>query len=142
MSGGLILSLASGERFLVNGVLLENGDKPSKIRVADADARVLRCGDAIKPAEVTTPVKRVYFAIQLFISGDLEPEVALGALLRECEELSKVFEPINPNWIPTLVEMVKRRNYYSALCHLKPIMKIEEELLKRAEITASDLEAA
>ncbi len=132
MSGGLVLSLASGERFLVNGVMLENGDKPSRIRVADRNARVLRCRDAIEPEEVTTPLKRVYFAIQLFISGDLEPDEATPALLRECSELAKAFEPINRDWIPDLVQMLHRRNYYSALCHLKPLFGIERELLERS----------
>jgi len=133
MSGGLVLSLASGERFLVNGVLLENGDKPSRIRIADPDVRVLRCRDTIEPSDVTTPVRRVYFAIQLFISGDLDPEHAKPALLRECEDLADAFQPINETWIPDLVEMIKRRNFYSALCHLKPIMAIEDELLKRGK---------
>ena len=37
---GLVLKLAAGERFIVNGALLENGDKPSTVRVVD-DARIL-----------------------------------------------------------------------------------------------------
>ena len=61
---GLVLKIAPGERFIVNGALLENGDKPARIRIADGNVRVLRCRDALRPEEVDTPVKRIYFAIQ------------------------------------------------------------------------------
>lgn len=132
MRGGLVLSLAPGERVLVNGVMLENGDRPSSLRIADPDARVLRCRDALRPEEVTSPARRVYFAIQLFISGDLDPARAMDALLRECDDLAIAFEPVNRSWIRVLTDMLRKGNFYSALCHLKPILRIESELLARA----------
>ena len=85
---GLILKLAAGEKVVINGALLENGDKPSSLRIADANARVLRCRDALKPEEVDTPVKQVYYAIQLLITGDLEDDRVLPALFREIEHLA------------------------------------------------------
>lgn len=142
MAGGLVLSLAAGERFLVNGVMLQNCDKPSRIRIADPDIRVLRCRDALEPHKVTTPVRRVYFAIQLFICGDLDPADAKHALLQECDDLRPVFEAINARWIPDLIEMIERRNYYSALCHLKPIIKVESELLNRGNVKRDGVAAA
>ena len=69
---GLVLKIAPGERFIINGATLENGDKPARIRVVEGDARVLRLRDAMRPEEVNTPVKRVYYAIQLLITGDLK----------------------------------------------------------------------
>ena len=69
---GLVLKIAPGERFIVNGAVLENGDKPARIRIADGDARVLRCRDALLPEDVNTPVKQVYYAVQLLITGDLK----------------------------------------------------------------------
>ena len=46
---GLMLKLAPGERFFINGTLLENGDKPGRIRVPGPDVMVLRCRDALAP---------------------------------------------------------------------------------------------
>ena len=126
---GLVLKLAAHERFVVNGGVLENGDKPSRIRISD-NVRVLRLRDALRPDQVDTPVSQVYYAIQLLITGDLEEAATLPAIQRECDALADVFKTINPDLIPTLKEMVSRGNYYSALCHLRQIMVLEAELLK------------
>ncbi|GAB5459097.1 MAG: flagellar biosynthesis repressor FlbT [Henriciella sp.] len=126
---GLLLSLAPFERFIVNGAVLENGDRPSRIRIKDNDARVLRCSDAMKPGEIDTPVKQVYYAIQLMITGDLQPENVLQSLREECDRLVDVFEIVAPTVIPVLRSMIDSGNYYSALCHLRQVLKLEAELL-------------
>ncbi|MFN7054792.1 flagellar biosynthesis repressor FlbT [Hyphomonas sp.] len=128
---GLVLKIAPGERFIVNGALLENGDKPARIRVAEGDARVLRLRDALHPDDVNTPVKRVYYAIQLLITGDLDEVEGVPSIDAQCRQLLEVFSPINPDLIPTLRAMLARGNYYSALCHLRQVLTIESELIKR-----------
>lgn len=128
---GLVLKIAPGERFIVNGAMLENGDKPARIRVAEGDARVLRCRDALHPDEVKTPVQRVYYAIQLLITGDVNEVEALPSIDAQCRQLLEVFSSIDASLIPTLLAMLARGNYYSALCHLRQILLIEAELLER-----------
>jgi flagellar biosynthesis repressor protein FlbT len=128
---GLLLKIAPFERFIVNGALLENGDKPARIRIADGNVRVLRCRDALRPEEVDTPVKRIYFAIQLLITGDLEVEEATPSIDAECAALLDIFKPIDAELIPVLRSMLARRNHYSALCHLRQILAIEAQLLAR-----------
>jgi len=71
---GLVLSLKAEEKFLVNGALLINGSKRSQIRIGGDDVNVLRLSDAMHPREVTTPVRRVYYAAQIYLSGDANPE--------------------------------------------------------------------
>lgn len=124
-----MLKLAPGERFIINGTMLENGDKPGRIRVPGPDVMVLRCRDALKPSEVNTPVKQVYYGIQLLITRDLEEEKTLPALHRACEDLKTAFAPANPDLIPILQEMIRRGNYYSALCYMKQIIELESQLL-------------
>lgn len=126
---GLVLTLEPNERVLINGALLENGDKPAKIRVCDREARVLRCRDALRPEQVTTPVRRIYFAIQLLITGDLGPENTLDALRTECRALADIFDPILPGAMHTLGRMIDHENYHSALCHLRPLLELEDRLL-------------
>ncbi|KCZ92233.1 flagellar biosynthesis repressor FlbT [Hyphomonas johnsonii] len=128
---GLVLKIGPGERFIVNGAVLENGDKPARIRITEGDVRVLRCRDALRPEEVNTPVKQIYYAVQLLITGDLEEDGTLPAIDAECAKLLDVFESIDADLIPTLRSMVSRGNYYSALCHLRQILAIEDELLTR-----------
>lgn len=126
---GLVFKIAPGERFIVNGATLENGDKPARIRVVEGDARVLRCRDAMRPEEVDTPVKQVYYAIQLLVTGDLKEETTLPAIDAECARLEDAFGHIDGDLIPVLRSMIARGNYYSAMCHLRQILPIEAELL-------------
>ena len=135
---GLVLALAPNESFIVNGAVLENGDKPSRVRIKDGNARVLRCSDALHPREVDTPVKQVYFAVHLLITGDLEEEVALPAIFSECDKLDDVFETIDRSLISRLRSMIERGNFYSALCHMRQIMAIEAELLALARRKAEE----
>lgn len=130
---GLVLALAPSEKFIVNGALLQNGEKHSRIRVKDGDARVLRCADALHPHDVNTPVKQVYYALQLIITGDLEEELSLPAIHRECDALVQVFESIGPKLITTVQDMIRNGNYYSALCALKSIITVEANLLAVAK---------
>ncbi len=126
---GLILALTPNETVIVNGAVIENGDKPARLRIRTGDARVLRSADALHPRDVNTPVKRIYFAVQLFITGDVNEEV-FPAIETECGKLAHVFAPINPELIPILLSMLRRGNHYSALCHLRSMIEIEAELLR------------
>lgn len=126
---GLVFKVAPGERFIINGATLENGDKPARIRVVEGDARVLRCRDAMHPGEVNTPVKQIYYAIQLLITGDLDAAKTLPAIDAECAKLEDVFSHIDAEMIPVLRSMLGRGNYYSAMCHLRQVLALEEELL-------------
>ena len=139
---GLVLKIAPGERFIVNGATLENGDRPSRIRIVDGNARVLRCRDALRPEEANTPVKRIYYAIQLLITGDLEEGPTVPAIDAECARLLDVFRVFDPDLIPTLRSMVGRGNYYSALCHLRQLLEIEEQLFKHAALRRTAAEGA
>lgn len=126
---GLVFKIAPGERFIVNGATLENGDKPARIRVVEGDARVLRCRDAMHPSEVNTPVKQIYYAIQLLITGDLDEAKTLPAIDAECEKLEDAFSHIDANVVPVLRSMIRRGNYYSAMCHLRQVLSLEADLL-------------
>ncbi len=133
---GLVLKLGAGERFIINGAVLENGDRPASVRIRDGNARVLRCRDALRPEEVDSPVKRVYFAIQLIITGDIEKEQVLPALQSECRQLQDVFSTINSEFVPKLLSMIDQSNYFSAMCHLRQMILVESHLLSHSRKTA------
>lgn len=133
---GLLLKLAPEERFYLNGTMFENGDAPGGIRVPGPEVKVLRTRDALMPEDVTTPVKRVYYVIQLLITQDADEEATLPALEKACDELSAAFAPAHPDLIPILQEMIRRRSYFSALCYLKQIIELEAQLLGEASDAA------
>lgn len=86
---GLVLKLGPYERVLINGAVVENGDKRSRLAIMTPNANILRLRDAIHPEEVNTPVRRVCYIAQLVLSGDAEIDLARMQLLRGIEQLSQ-----------------------------------------------------
>ncbi|MBB1499225.1 flagellar biosynthesis repressor FlbT [Paracoccus sp. MC1862] len=89
---GLILKLAPGERVLINGAVIENGDRRCRIAIKTPNASILRLKDAIHPDDVASPVARVCYNAQLLLSGDADPAQGRRDLLRGIEQLSRVFD--------------------------------------------------
>ena len=52
---GLVLKLGPHERIMINGVVMENGDRRARLNVLTPEANVLRLRDAIHPDEVEHP---------------------------------------------------------------------------------------
>ena len=57
---GLVIKLKPNEKVLVNGVILQNGDRAARIRVRSENVSILRARDAISKEDANTPLKRVY----------------------------------------------------------------------------------
>jgi len=55
---GLVLKLGPKERLLINGAVIENGERRSRVTVLTSNAKILRLKDAIHLDDATTPVKR------------------------------------------------------------------------------------
>ena len=81
-------------------------------------------------------MQQVYYAIQLLITGDLDEENVLPAILTECDKLEDVFQTIDPKLIRVLRSMLDKGNYYSALCHLRQVLELEAELLAHGRNSA------
>lgn len=91
MSGGLVLKLAPNERVLINGAVIENGDRRTRLSIRTPHTHILRLADALHPDEATTPVSRAVLKVQLLLSGDLDPAQGRPACLAAIEQLSQVF---------------------------------------------------
>ncbi len=127
---GLVLKLAPKERVLINGVVIENGDRRSRFSIMTPQANVLRLRDAIHPDEVTTPVRRVCYAAQLVLSGDMEPDQARQQLLRRVEELSQVFTDSDSRRVLSeATEALVAEQYYKSLKSLRSLLPREERLM-------------
>lgn len=87
---GLILKLRPHEQLLINGVVVENGERKAKLRVCSDGANILRLRDAIRPEDATTPLKRAYYAAQMAVAGQLnaaQARVLIEQALAECRRL-------------------------------------------------------
>ena len=127
---GLVLKLGPRERVLVNGAVIENGDRRSRLNIVTPNANILRLRDALHPDEVTTPVKRVCYILQLVLSGDVSPKDAKMQVLRGLEQLSQVFnDPDSKNILETATANAIDQKYYPALKALRGLISRENRLL-------------
>ncbi|WP_299140022.1 flagellar biosynthesis repressor FlbT [uncultured Tateyamaria sp.] len=127
---GLILKLSPKERVLINGAVIENGDRRSRLAILTPDANILRLRDAIHPEEAKTPVRRVCYAVQLVLSGDAVKDDARPALLRHIEELSQVFvDPDSRKHLDLASHALVVDDHYRCLKALRMLLPREERLL-------------
>lgn len=130
---GLVLKLAPHERVLINGAVVENCDRRTKLAIMTPGAHILRLRDAIHPEEVTTPVRRVCYAAQLVLSGDLDPAAARTQLLRGIEQLSQVLIDADSRChLAQASQSVLDGQHYHALRALRALLPREGRLLAAA----------
>lgn len=127
---GLVLKLGPHERVLINGAVIENGEKRSRLAVMTPNAHILRLRDAIHPEEVTTPVRRVCYIAQLVLSGDADAGEARLQLLRGIEQLSQVLTDHDSRQQLTLASRaVLDDQHYQVLKALRSLLPREERLM-------------
>lgn len=127
---GLVLKLGPRERVLINGAVIENGDRRSRLSIMTPNAHILRLRDAIHPHEAGTPVRSACYATQLVLSGDCSPEDARRQLLRRIEELSQVLrDPDSRAHLTRATEALLARDHYRCLKALRALLPREDRLL-------------
>ena len=131
---GLVLKLAPRERVLINGAVIENGDRRSRISIMTPNANILRLKDALHPDDAKTPTRRVCYIAQLALSGDAPPEEARRQLLVGIEQLSQVFRDADSRAaLMSATEAVTQDQFYQALKALRTLLPREDRLLAAAE---------
>ncbi len=129
---GLILKLRPGERILINGVVMENGDRRAKLNILTENANVLRLRDAIHPDEANTPVRRVCYIAQMVLAGEAEPAKGRAQLLSGIEQLSQVFTDVDSRSVLSVAtENVLAERFYPALKALRCLLAREQRLMER-----------
>ncbi|MCT4557796.1 MAG: flagellar biosynthesis repressor FlbT [Pelagimonas sp.] len=127
---GLVLKLGPRERVLINGAVIENGDRRSRVSIVTPNANVLRLRDAIHPDQAKTPVRRLCYAAQLVLTGDANPDDAQGQLIPRIEELSHILvDPDSRRLLTQATEAVLGEQYYQCLKALRALIPREDRLL-------------
>jgi flagellar protein FlbT len=127
---GLVLKLAPHERVLINGAVIENGDKRSRLSVKTPNANILRLKDAIHPGEANTPVRRVCYMAQLVLSGDATEEDMKLPVLRGIEQLSQVLTDADSRaQLGIASRSIIDGQFYPALRALRSLVPREERFL-------------
>lgn len=130
---GLVLKLRAHEQILVNGVVMQNGDRSARLIVKTPNVHVLRLRDAIRPEEADTPVKRVCYLAQCTVAGEIEAEDAaaqIGSGLAQLGSALRDIEGSEP--LDAALEHLRERNFYGVLRTLRRLLPVEARLLGRA----------
>ena len=125
----LKLSLKPGEKFVLNGAVLANGDKRTSL-VIQNKACVLREKDIMQPEEANTPARRIYLAIMMmYLDGEASEEPYNEFALRMTEFMGAIQ---NRQALATCMEIsrdVMSGSYYRALMACKKLFEFEGERL-------------
>ena len=130
---GLVLKLSPKERVLINGAVIENGDRRSRLSIVSPNANILRLRDAIHPEEAVTPVRRMCFTAQLVLTGDADPDETRPQLLRRIEELSHILtDSDSRSLLATATDALLNDQFYLCLKSLRSLIAREDRLLAAA----------
>ncbi|NWH07195.1 MAG: flagellar biosynthesis repressor FlbT [Alphaproteobacteria bacterium] len=125
----LKLSLKPHEKFVVNGVVLTNGDRRATL-VVENKASILREKDILQQTQADTPAKRIYFPIMMMY---LQPDET-GPFYNEfAVRMTEFMNAIsNREALATCVAISKdvmSGNFYKALMKCRKLFEFEQERL-------------
>jgi flagellar protein FlbT len=131
---GLVLKLGPAERILINGAVIENGSRRSRLNILTPGANILRLRDAIHPLDANTPVRRLCYAAQLVLSGDRRIEDVANELLDGIEQLSLALrDPISHESLSAARRAIDAGQAYQALKSLRTLLDTEAMILSLAK---------
>ncbi len=123
----LKLSLRPGERFVVNGAVVQNGDRRASL-VLQNKASVLREKDIMQPEDAASPARRIYFPIMLLYLGEgsIEEAHALFAM-RLTEFMGAVRDAAILAECVGVSQDVMAGDCYKALMRCRKLIQYEDE---------------
>ena len=131
---GLILKLRAHEQILVNGVVMQNGDRNARLIIKTPDARILRLRDAINPDEATTPVKRACYVAQMAVAGECTPDSATQKLAAGLDGLGEWLRcSAAEEHLDEARAALGQGNFYAVLRALRRLVPIEEKQRQGSE---------
>ena len=129
MTMPLKLSLKPGEKFVLNGAVVQNGDRRG-VLVLQNKASVLREKDIMQAEEVSTPARRVYFPVMMmYLDESSAPKVYDEFVTRLTEFMSATRNPAIMAECVATSKHVMAREYYKALMGCRKLIDYEDERL-------------
>jgi len=124
---GLVLKLAPKERVLINGAIIENGDRRSRLSIVTPNANILRLKDAIPEEEATTPVRQLCVVAQQVLAGETTVAAGTDALLAGLAKIETCFAEREARDLFEIAQgAVERGQAYQALKALRRLIPYED----------------
>ncbi len=125
----LKLSLKPGERFVLNGAVVENGDRRATL-ILQNKASVLREKDIMQEHEADTPAKRIYFPVMMmYLSSSGDDGLYDAFVIRMTEFMNVIKNPEVLNHCVAVSKEVMGGEYYKALLRCRKLIAYEKDLM-------------
>ncbi|MBV9995134.1 MAG: flagellar biosynthesis repressor FlbT [Caulobacteraceae bacterium] len=138
----LKLSLKPGEKFVLNGAVVQNGDRRSALLLQNK-ASVLREKDIMQPEEANSPSRRIYFPVMMMYLDQSEIDKYQSEFVQRLSEFMTAIR--NPDILADCVNisrLVMAREYYKALALCRKLIEYEDERLGHVPSGLSESRAA
>ena len=125
----LKLSLKPGEKFVLNGAVVQNGDRRG-VLVLQNKASVLREKDIMQEDEVSSPSRRIYFPVMMMYLDEAGAQRYYDEFVRRLSEFMGAVR--NPEILAECVNISRHamaREYYKALMLCRKLIEYEDERL-------------
>ena len=125
----LKLSLKPGEKFVLNGAVVQNGDRRGVLLLQNK-ASVLREKDIMQVEEATTPARRIYFPVMMMYLDESGASKYYNEFAQRLTEFMGVIQ--NQEILAECVNVSKYvmgREYYKALMLCRKLIEYEDERL-------------
>jgi flagellar protein FlbT len=126
----LKLTLKPGEKFVLNGAVLINGDKKKTSLVIQNKACLLREKDIMQPEEATTPARHIYLPIMMmYLDPEGSEQYYNDFALRMTEFMGAIQNRAALTACIEISRDVMSADYYKALMLCRKLFEFEQERL-------------
>ena len=133
----LKVTLKPGEKFVINGAVVVNGDRRANL-VIQNKVSILRQKDILLPEEADTPVKRIYFAVMMmYLEEKNRKEFHQEFMQRMTEFIDAISDREALQQCLKIIDHANSGEYYKALMGCRVLFPFEK---KRLEYVAPSLQ--
>lgn len=119
------ITLRAGERLFINGAVIRTDRKATIELLNDAtfllEAHVMQAGDA------TTPLRQIYFVVQVMLMDPLSAKTTVDLALSLIEKALDAFEtPQVRAGLRSVIDLIGRNRYFEAMKTLRSLYPLEQ----------------
>jgi flagellar biosynthesis repressor protein FlbT len=135
----LKIQLKPKERVIINGAVVEGHPENRTEIVVLNNASVMRQKHILQESDADTPVKRLYFALQMLYIDEDSRELFQQSYKKYHKDLTDTLSlPTIKVSLGLIEEAVAEAKYYDAMKVCRDLIKVEAELFKLSNPMADD----
>lgn len=131
----LKITLAEGDRIVVNGAVLTNHGRRTTISI-DNRSEVIRGDDLILLEQASTPIRQIYFLIQNCIIAPQTREEAIPQIQDRMARMVQDLSSHHVGCIMSAANFISANDFYKALKQVQMVMRDDDRAKVKADQAA------